>query len=503
MDANRIAIFVLVLLVTSVIAGQEQTPLTINNPQVGEITLQDQSNTYAFTALGGDVFSFRVEAIGEFDPIMRLYNSDGRLIIANDDYNRESSRDALLEAITIPQTGEYIVEVSGYEESTGGYTLTMLPGYSLLSLDERFVNLDAWTTQDGAEANFDPGQPVLQIEGISQTGYLLHNTDEQFDNFYLSGIVSNIIGQNGWIVGIVFRMQDNGDHYAVLVNSLGHWRLTAQVGDEVFVIREWTPHPAIVPGDPDFALSVLANGTGFDVFYNGQLIGEASDSRITESGQVGLAVGTLDAMGSTMSVAVNNIIVTTPDQIEGESIIPQQLVDSTQTHAFQELERRHLVPGGGQLVLTVDESFVENRRPGVTPLLLGRGAIYERLALGTTVRPEVFGDGVVGCGLVAGFYADNNYYTAFIDNAGGFGVSRRSEDGFEPGIYAENADFAEADTHDLLLVLDGQMLHFYVDGLYVDSLETGPVDGGVGNIAINFDPVEAVCRFEDTWVWTW
>jgi hypothetical protein len=168
----------------------------------------------------------------------------------------------------------------------------------------------------------------------------------------------------------------------------------------------------------------------------------------------------------------------------------------------RELEHRHLIPAGGEMALTVEESFVESSRPGVHPFMLGRGAVYTNFVLAATVSWQALDEGATGCGLIFRAADESHYTLAYVDQTGGYGVSQREGDTFHPGIFGENSEWA-AGTRHLLVIANGDTVHYYVDGSYVGTLDNDVAEGAVGNAVVNFDPIHTSCQFDDTWVWRW
>lgn len=483
-------------------AAQNEASLTLNTPVDGTIEQPGTTVAWSLYALRDDVLTFKVEAEAELDPVVTLQTVAGVEVIRNDDVNYPQSKDAILEAITIPQTGDYKVVVSGYGQSTGDFTLTMLPGYAHVVLDERFPSLDGWETDEAVSAEVSEGLLTLEVDGIQQSGGITEVTMDPLSDYYAQFSVVDIQERNGWTVGFSLRRQANGDHYLVVVNSEGVWRFTAVENGMERVIRDWAPHPAIVAGDTRFTLSVLVNGNGFDVFYNRQLLARLADGAIRQPGNIGLALTTANALGSMVRVVFDDVMITAPLEIDGDVIFPEQLVRGNTSLTVQELERRHIMPAGGQLALTVEESFFESRSPGVSPLTLARGTTFRNFAMSVMVSIQnPAATGISGCGLFVRGQSETDYMIAYIDSAGGFGVSQRAGNTFQPGIYAENPAWSIVQPNELLLVLVEDSLYYFVNGFFAGSMEIEPVDGEVGNVVVNFDPVPALCRFEDTWVW--
>ena len=168
------------------------------------------------------------------------------------------------------------------------------------------------------------------------------------------------------------------------------------------------------------------------------------------------------------------------------------------------LKRQGMVGANGVMALTLNESFVQFARPGINRVMLGGGATYTNFALGTTVDLQAgFPQSVAGCGLVFRFANETDYTLAFIDQSGGYGVSRRNGDTFAPGLYGENSAFAGGGRHHLLLIADGDTLYYYVDRQLVGSLENDPHQGQVGIAVVNFEGVTTSCNYSGFWLWRW
>ena len=298
---KRIIVIMLIAIVLSlpaVVVGQEEFTLFSNTLVEGSINAAGEESVWTFFAIRDDVRTLRVEAVSEgFDPVLTL-RTDGRVIIANDDYAPPENHNALLEAITIPRTGVYEVVVTGFGASTGDFTLTMLPGYANAVLDERFATPGSWTPENVSSVTVADGVLTAIQQGIRQRGFIFDGENRTYSDYYAKVTVQSITGNNGWLVGLLFRHQDNGDGYLAQINAEGWWRFVAIENGEERTIRDWNPHPAIAPDTPQFTLSILANGNGFEFFYDGTLLGRVKDTAFSEAGRIGIVVGTPDALES-------------------------------------------------------------------------------------------------------------------------------------------------------------------------------------------------------------
>lgn len=502
----RRSVFFIAALVASLwgtVQAQEQITLIAFSPVSGSAAA-GSSESWTFFASEGQVVSLSVEATsGDLDPVLSILDRSGNPLISNDDLSYPERREALLEAITLPRAETYTAVVSAHGATSGDYRLTLIHGFSQVSSTQTFDGEAAWRSDNDALIPLlSEGSLRLSLNGIDQRAVVFQTNAPTFSDFYAQVNVE-VSGQDGWTVGMTARQQDSRNTYLFLLNQRGEWRFILRENGSETILRDWTTHPAIVAGGNNFALGMLVNGSGFDFFYNNQPIGRLSDSGISEAGSVGFYVGTGSSLSSQTNARLDDLIVTTPMEMDGERVVPQQLMVGGNPNAVaRELQRRSLIPAGGEMALVVEESFIESRRPGVERLELGRGSTFTDLVMGTTLTWEAATPSTTGCGLIFRATGDSDYLLAYIDQTGGHGVSERQGDTFLPGLYGQVVPFAGT-THNLVVIARGSEILLYVDGLLSGRLPTEPVEGGIGNAVINFDPVNTSCQFSDTWLWTW
>nr|MCU0474612.1 PPC domain-containing protein [Anaerolineae bacterium] len=90
--------------------------LDFGQSAIGELTAEAQLGRYTFVGTAGDVITIQTDS-DEFDPKIRLLDSDGTLIAEDDDSG--SGLNALLENVTLPRDGEYVIEVDGFRGPSG------------------------------------------------------------------------------------------------------------------------------------------------------------------------------------------------------------------------------------------------------------------------------------------------------------------------------------------------------------------------------------------------
>ncbi len=484
--------------------AQDATFLEPFTPSGGAIAAPGAAQSWTFSAFEGAVVSLLARGeSNDFDPIITVSNSGGTVLAANDDFGYPETKDALLQAITLPRTDTYTATVTGYEDSTGTYSLTLFYGYADLQALLNFNRpVETWRTAgSGLTLDSSAGRLTLAASGISVGGYAVDDESARFSDFYAQVTIASLTSSNGGSVGLVLRHSE-GQRYELLFNHRGQWRLERFDGDAMRTVRDWTNHPAITEDAETFTVGVLTHGGGFDVFYNNAYVGQAYDADASlAEGRIGLIARTADALNSQVTVEYDDLAVTVPLTRAMADIVPGQLIPGAQAITLLELERRRLIPVGGAVTLTVDESSGRLLNPGVNRVILARGTRFTDLVMSSEVEITAPQTGVVGCGLIFSHVSETEYALAFIDRSGGFGVSSRSGDAFLPGLFNVAPDIGQSSIHHLLVVYVGDTVHFYVDRNHRGTFRLPQQAGEVGVAVVNYEPIDTLCEFRNTWVW--
>ncbi len=508
MDALKLNIFslahigIVIILLAITPSIQAQSVMSITLP--AEITDQigaGETDSYTFAATAGGVFSFSVRAESDFDPVLTLQDSAGRLVLSNDDYDYPQSRDSLIEAVTVPRTDTYTLSVSGFSGSAGSYVLRVYPGFSQMAANETFETSDGWQAADNLTTAVVDGDYTLEVSGVRAWGASFYQYVDPATDIYVQTQVMSIDNANGWIIGLAMR-QTRASYYMLSINNEGLWRFSSVEDNTMQVIRDWTPHPQIVAGQTEFTLGMIGNAASFDFYYNNGFIGSISDDSLTLPGSIGVVIGTTSSLSSTTRARIDNLIVTTPRFIDNARVIPQHVIVSSGAEMERTLEVRHVVDATGTMALTVPASSVEFARSGVNRLMLGRGTTYSNFALGAFVDIQGAQQGLAGCGLVIRYAGEGDYVLAYLDQSGGYGLSQRDGDVFLPGRYGENPEWGEDRVH-LLIIADDSTLYYYIEGQFVGSLETSAANGEIGTAVVNFETITTTCQYSDLWLWQW
>jgi len=476
---------------------------------VGGSLAEGETEIWRIITLDSAMFSVIVESDrSALDPIVEIQTMNGETLIRNDDYSRSSSN-ALIEGFTAPRSGTYRVVVSGYGNTSGDYQLTLLPGYAAIAWHEEFNTGDGWTiAQTNADDTNTPELSTtnstldIALEGIAQSALIAHRERQTPADFYTRLQVTDVSGRNGWQVGLTMRQQSRDNYYLVNLNHTGAWRMVAYIDGDEEVLRDWTLHPGITPGETAFSLSVLARGIDFQIFYDDTLVGTVTDESHLEGGSISLFASTANAIGSRTSVGFDDLIVTVPMVADGAPIFASQLVVGSSNDMMRELQRRNVVQAGGEFILNIPESSARYTNAGVSRFAIAREIVFSDAVLAATVSWPATGQ-INGCGLVVRDQGDSGeYILAFVDSTGSVGLSQRENQAFTENVFRDDLDIGTP-PHHLLLIAQDSTVKFYVDGKYVGEIEAITAEGLIGQAVVNYAAVDTTCRFDNLWVWHW
>ena len=460
-----------------------------------------ESHRFTVAALEFTLVSIRVESLdGSLDPVIEVFDSGDALIHASDDYDFPATRDAAIQAFVLPKTSTYSIVVSGHGGSSGDYRLYFLPGYDVLELHDDSMDKTKWkvvysdTPVDLSESSMF----AVELVGFSRSATVVGEHFPQAQDHFFQATFHEVTYDAVWNVGLIFRYVDNQNFHRLLISKTGYWRLDRIENGESVALKAWSTHPAIRPGEKDFQLGILASGQHFDAVYNGQVVGSASDSAAPRAGGLGIAMRTDESSGP-MSFAVLDTLLTLPTRVNDRILFPQRVVERQNYLMALDLARKQLAPAGRSVSFVQPESSVRHVQPGVTRIAIAPDRLYEQFALGASLRLETAQDGNGGCGIFFHFNDDNHYTLAYATKEGDFGLSRRTGDMFAPGLYGQRATAESPERYLLVIAMDEEM-HYFVDEVYVGSMESQPRTGSIGIAVVNYEAVETTCRFTDLWV---
>ena len=502
---KRVALPVLLLwLATATASAAQEQILSFFEPVRGSLEPGAQES-WRFSAPGGSMISLVARALNDrLDPRLDVHDDDGVLIASNDDVDWPANTNAVIEALSLPASGDYSVRVSGAGNSAGNYELLLLQGWSELAWDEDFNDGDAWQASTiAADTYLGEGRAVLILKPPVEAVTITRALELPPEGYALHVDITEVAGNRGWRLGLVSHWQSRDEWARFSVDDQGRWQFLVNASEGLRVLRGWSEHPAIREGEDPASLGLAYFGDSVELFYNQRSLGRITEGIPESPGRIGLYVGTGNQRDAQITAWFSGLRLTTPVTTVAGGLVPAQLHGKEYLTILRNLQRQRIVPGAGELSMLVPESYVITNRAGVSTIRLGGEQQFSRLALGASFVTELSSNKLVGgCGLVLETSEEYSYSLAWLDNTGSAGLSRREGEVFTPGPVRDGLPVGNT-PHQLLVVADGKRLLFFADQHYIGQLPAAVSAGTVGNAALSFDNLSTTCRFSDTWVWHW
>ncbi|MGB1288498.1 MAG: hypothetical protein ACPG7F_18330, partial [Aggregatilineales bacterium] len=421
-----------------------------------------------------------------------------------DDVGYPRNTNALLEAFTVPQSGRYLVGVSGFEDSAGAYELLIQPGYANLETAFAFANAELWQVEtENLSEDTPPTDPAFESNSLQITltepdaGNLAWYDGILSDAFY-AAVDVNIENTAGWRTGFVLE-SGTGERIILEFSHQGLWRTRAIINDTETILSDWVSHSAIIAGETAFTPGILITQDHLTIFYNSQAIGDIIDERLDEIIRVGIFTGNSNT-DNTLIIRYENFYLSVPAR--ETPLFPAQLPSGAPVDIVSMLQNQRLLAPGGVQILDLADVPAQSLQPGVTDFSLMRGQIMQDFVMGSRLSWQVNGEGTGGCGLLIRSQDDMNYALAYADSSGAFGLSERNDNVFSSGIFVGSLPDTES-PYELIIVGMGSRLHYYVEKQYLGFIDISESEGSIGQAVVNFDAVNSSCRFQDTWLWSW
>jgi hypothetical protein len=160
--------------------------------------------------------------------------------MTDDDYAYPDSRDALLQAITLPRTDTYTATVAGFNGTSGDYTIQLSNGFADLAYQDDFDEPGGWAAlSENTQVRISGGTLNTAIsssrahDAVSSGAVNLADAATRID-------ILDVNNPSGWIVGLIARQQGN-DNYLYEVNSEGRWRFSLVENGEAEIIHNAAP----------------------------------------------------------------------------------------------------------------------------------------------------------------------------------------------------------------------------------------------------------------------
>lgn len=138
--------------------------------------------------------------------------------------------------------------------------------------------------------------------GVSPSSY--NNTVIDLDTTQVSAPTNN---NNDY--GVMCRVQDSGDGYALLISGDGFYGIQLASAGSFTNLVEWTSSDLINKGNATNHIRVICDGNTLTLYVNGKKLAETTDSTFS-SGKIGLSATTYES--DPTEIHFDNLIVSEP-----------------------------------------------------------------------------------------------------------------------------------------------------------------------------------------------
>ncbi len=480
-------------------------PLQLAQTVSGQLAQDEQFWTVA--AQAGQLLAARAEATsGNLTPQLEWLDPSGKSLIHSIGSSLNNHKSAAIEAFTVPASGTYSLRVSAAAESSGDYTLTLLPGFSTLLLNDPMDGDYRWQPwqSDHYTAQLDSGKLRLQYTADNRFTWTLCAQIGSLRDAYVQTDV-HIERQSVYSeYGLLLRGTTGADglsFYVFMVNSDGKYRFALSTPAKLNILQDWTPLDSSLyrSGAPDVSIGVLAQGNRFTLMAAGRAISTVTDGALDGGGAVGLVIGTGHAPDDTASILFDNVLITVPPNTTSIKL-PSTLRDWQRAPELiaAELQAAHLLSSAGKPAGTISQALIRNYSDGLVIQKLSKEQPYKDLMLIANLSWDTTQDGVA-CGLATRYTDDKNFTITYIDRRGGYGVRQVKEGRAVISEYAPVSTIKTANlaVNQLIFVTAGDSIVLYVNGTLAAYLHGTAVEGIAVLASYNYQAASARCEFNN------
>lgn len=249
---------------------------------------------------------------------LTLYDPGGQPLVEGKAPGSDATR-TIIEGFTVPAAGTYSVTVRAANNTSGTYSLTLLPGFSYLDKWEDFETTGdslsmQWepSTSDLSQSSLTDGQLRIEVLEPDTLSYIGPSGELSWTDLYIEARVEIEGAPSYYEYGILLRSNlDDQVFYAALFSSDNDWAVF-YYSDGWEPIQEWTVSDAI-DDDTTPVISVILQGSTFKLYFNDNFVGEVSDTgkRLT-AGKFALAAATTVDQTDHTIVRYDDVVITTP-----------------------------------------------------------------------------------------------------------------------------------------------------------------------------------------------
>lgn len=179
-----------------------------------------------------------------------------------------------------------------------------------LSWKEDFSAPGAWKLESDAAARVTVEEGVLRISILAPNQLAWASAGKDLRDFRLTVEASQVAGPDDNEYGVLVRMQDPRNFYALSVSGDGYFLVSRFVdGVRQPLGADWMPSDAVHAGIGTNVLEVVVQGNQVTFIVNGRQLARVEDDRFSH-GDVGLYAGSFYEGG--VEVQFDNLRVTAP-----------------------------------------------------------------------------------------------------------------------------------------------------------------------------------------------
>jgi hypothetical protein len=502
----------LVSLLSYIPARAQDTPVALSllQPVPGVISESQPEQRWTFEGSQGQRLSVRMQATsGDLDPYVELLDSAGNILTSG---SNGSLRNATIDAMIIPENGVYTLRatrVPNNPATVGGYTLTLLPGFSFMILNDALTAdspLRTWRNPNSA-ASITNGKLRLQLTADSAYTWTTADKLGMFKDVYIQADFQSEQTGGYWESGLVLRgvKKDNAlDFYVFFVNSDGKWKFALGQPGSLITIQDWQALPTSLTDST--TIGALLVGNKITLFYDNQPLTELTDDALAEPGLVGVAIGTGKAPNNSSSILFDNVVVTLPaDKLAGIPIqIPAKLVEWQRTPdaIIEELQKERLIPSAGKPGFAERVAYATRTSAGITYQPLAQSLSFTDVIYSADIAWDSTNENIA-CALELRATDDKNFTIFYFDRKGGYGVRQEAgADGVVASLYNVSGAILKENqaTNRVILIALGNTLLAYINGELVAQVNVKQTSGAAYVVAYNYERVASLCQFNNIWL---
>jgi len=231
-------------------------------------------------------------------------------------YNRDRVQsEAVGVDITVVESATPVPEPTATMEPTP-------PTPPALPFEDDFSNPGSgWEVGDYSDGSVGYRDGVYFVIAREKNDTLEGHANRSFDNLVIEvdarQVSAGPTDNNDY--GVVCRRQANGDEYSMLISGDGFYSIQKEVGGEFESLVEWESSDAIRQGNATNHIRAVCDGSTLQLFVNGELLAEATDSTLSE-GDIGLTATTYEDQPT--EIHFDNLKAYAPAGMEPTSATP-------------------------------------------------------------------------------------------------------------------------------------------------------------------------------------